>query len=147
MKKYVLIFVKQDGMERNLGMKILGHYQDKGFKLVGLKLHQITREEAVDHYNHHADKGFFDNLIKETTSMPLMFFVLERENAVEVARSLAGATDGSVPGTLRFMYSLNKGQNTFHCTGTAEEFAAEAKRFFNKKELYIPEEDKKIIFE
>ncbi len=87
-----LVLVKPDGVQRLLVGRILARYEERGLKIVGLKLVRVDRDLAERHYAVHRDKPFFAGLVAFITSSPLVAMVLEGPNAIALVRSMVGAT-------------------------------------------------------
>src|SRR5438309_2060212 len=98
-----LILLKPDCVQRRLVGEVLGRFERKGLQLRALKLVQVDRSLAERHYAVHKGRPFYESLLKFLTSGPTVALVLEGREAVAVARSLIGATDGAkaAPGTVR----------------------------------------------
>jgi nucleoside-diphosphate kinase len=111
-----LILVKPDAFERNLTGEIISRFERKGLRIAALKLITVERELAEKHYNEHASKPFFPDLIEFITRGPLMALVLEGEDAVPAARSVIGATNPveAVPGSIRGDFALEVTFNLVH---------------------------------
>src|SRR3954469_24572448 len=88
-----LILVKPDAFERRLTGDVIARFERKGLKLVAMKLMQAHEELANTHYEEHAEKPFFGELVSFITRGPLVAMVLEGESAVEAARQSIGATN------------------------------------------------------
>ena len=97
------VAIKPDGVKRGLIGKILSRFEDKGFKIIALKLLQVTPEQAASHYEEHYGKPFYPRLVHYITSGPIVAMVVEGYNAVSSVRHLVGATDPSSAdvGTIR----------------------------------------------
>ena len=95
---------------RGLTGEILGRFERKGLKIIGMKFMKATEAVAKQHYVEHAAKPFFGSLVSFITSSPLVALVLEGDEAVTVARTLIGATDGrkAAPGTIRGDFGCSK---------------------------------------
>ena len=76
-----LVLVKPDGVQRGLVGKIIGRLENKGFRLVALKLMSVSRKLAEEHYGEHVDKPFFGDLVRFITSSPIVAMAIEGENA------------------------------------------------------------------
>src|SRR6187455_2153614 len=87
-----LVLVKPDGVQRLLIGRILARYEERGLKVVGLKLVRTSRELAERHYAAHAERPFFGSLVDFITSSPLVALALEGPNAIAVVRAINGAT-------------------------------------------------------
>lgn len=132
-----LIIVKPDGVQRGLAGTIIARFEQKGLKLVGLKLMQIPREQAEKHYGVHQGKPFYPSLVNFITSGPVVVGVLEGPNAIEATRNLMGATNPvqSAPGSIRGMYALEIGMNLIHGSDSPETAKSEIDLFFRPEEL------------
>ena len=92
MTERTLVLVKPDGVQRQLIGRILARYEERGLKVVGLKLVQVDRDLAERHYAAHREKPFFGGLVDFITSAPLVALALEGPNAIAVVRAINGAT-------------------------------------------------------
>ena len=138
-----LVLVKPDGVQRLLVGRILARYEDRGLKLVGLKLVRVDRTLAEAHYAVHREKPFFAGLVEFITSAPLVAAVLEGPDAIAVVRTLNGATRPveAAPGTIRGDFALETAQNLVHASDSAETAAAELALWFAPGELLAYERD------
>ena len=138
-----LVLVKPDGVQRGLIGRILSRFEDKGLKLVGLKTLTISPELAEQHYAPHKGKPFYDGLVRYMTSAPVVAAVLEGPRAVDLTRSLMGATFGwkAEPGTIRGDFGLSSGFNLIHGSDSPESAAHEIELFFRAEELCVYERD------
>src|SRR5487761_2543303 len=95
-----LVLIKPDGVQRLLVGRVISRLEDRGLKLVGLRLLLVSRELAEQHYAVHRDKPFFAGLVAFITSSPLVAMAVEGPNAIGVVRSMGGATRpwGAAPG-------------------------------------------------
>jgi nucleoside-diphosphate kinase len=132
-----LVLVKPDGVQRLLAGQIIGRFEQRGLKIVGLKLVQVDRALAERHYAVHSAKPFFGGLVDFITSSPLVAMALEGPNAIAVVRSMVGATKPheAAPGTIRGDLALETAQNLIHASDSAETAAAELAMWFNATEL------------
>ena len=87
------IAVKPDGVQRGLIGEIIKRFETKGYKVIGLKMLQVTDEQARAHYAEHEGKPFYPRLLKYIQSGPIVAMVIQGYNAVAGARHLMGATD------------------------------------------------------
>jgi nucleoside-diphosphate kinase len=131
------IAIKPDGVQRALVSTILKRFEEKGFKLVGLKLMQVSRELAETHYGEHKGKPFFEGLVSFITSGPVLAFVLEGKDVVPTARKMIGATkpSDSAPGTIRGDYGIDIGRNIIHGSDSPESAQREIALWFKPEEL------------
>ncbi len=132
-----LIIVKPEGVQRGLTGPLLTRFEQKGLKLVGLKLLQIPREMAERHYAVHQGKPFYPGLIAHITSGPVVVGVLEGPDAIAVVRKLMGGTNPKTaePGTIRGDYGLDIGLNIVHGSDGPETAQQEIGIFFQPNEL------------
>ena len=127
-----LVLVKPDGVQRLLIGRILGRYEERGLKLVGLKLMRVNRDLAERHYAVHREKPFFKGLVEFITSGPLVAAVLEGPNAIANVRAMNGATrpHEAAPGSIRGDFAVEVGQNMVHGSDSPESAEREANLFF-----------------
>lgn len=137
MNERTLVLIKPDGVQRLLVGKIIGRFEERGFKIVGLKLVAVDRALAERHYAIHRDKPFFRGLVEFIISSPLVAMVLEGPNAIALARAMVGATrpQDAAPGTIRGDLALETAQNLIHASDGAETAAAELALWFAPGEL------------
>jgi nucleoside-diphosphate kinase len=127
-----LVLVKPDGVQRQLTGRILARYEERGLKIIGLKLVQVDRELAERHYDAHREKPFFAGLVEFITSAPLVALVLEGPNAIGVVRAINGATrpHEAAPGTIRGDFALETQENLVHGSDGPESATREIALFF-----------------
>jgi len=132
-----LIIVKPEGVQRGLVGNVITRFEQRGLKLVGLKLLHITPELANKHYGAHKGKPFFEGLVKHITSSPVVVGVIEGPKAISVVRTTMGATNAAeaVPGTIRGDYALEIGFNIIHGSDSSESAQQEINLFFRAEEL------------
>ncbi len=137
------IMVKPDGVQRKLAGKIISRFEEKGLKLVGLKLMQISSELAGEHYAEHKGKPFFGDLIDFITSSPVVAMVWEGLDAVKTARNMMGKTNPieASPGTIRGDFGIFMGNNIVHGSDSLESAQREINLFFDSSELIEYEVD------
>ena len=113
-------------------------FERKGFKIVGMKLLQMTKELAKEHYSHLVDKPFYPDLEKFVTGHPTLAIAVEGKEAVEVARLMVGPTNATKApgGTVRGDFSNSTSRNVIHASDSKETAEREIKRFFKKEELF-----------
>ncbi|HMJ80907.1 MAG TPA: nucleoside-diphosphate kinase [Candidatus Dormibacteraeota bacterium] len=138
-----LVLIKPDGVQRALVGRILSRYEDRGLKIVGLKLVQVDRTLAEAHYAVHREKPFFAGLVAFITSAPLVAAVLEGPDAIAVVRAINGATRPveAAPGTVRGDFALETAQNLVHASDSAATAAAELELWFAPHELLAYERE------
>src|SRR5204863_9584459 len=129
-----LLIVKPDGVRRGLVGEILRRVEAKGLTIDALELRVIDRATAEEHYGEHRDKPFFGELVDFITSGPVVVGRLTGESAVEVWRTLVGATDpvAAEPGSIRGDFATLIGENIVHGSDSPESAARELKLFFGE---------------
>ena len=149
MTERTLVLVKPDGVQRLLTGRILGRYEERGLKIVGLKLVQVDRALAERHYAVHREKPFFGGLVDFITSGPLVALALEGPNAIAVVRAINGATrpHEAAPGTIRGDFALETAQNIVHASDSVETAASELELWFDAAELhgYVRDVDRWVL--
>ena len=137
MNERTLVLIKPDGVQRLLAGRILARYEDRGLKIVGLKLMQVSRDLAERHYAVHREKPFFTSLVDFITSAPLVAAVLEGPNAIAIVRAMNGATrpHEAAPGSIRGDFAVETAQNLVHASDGAETAAGEIELWFRTEEL------------
>jgi nucleoside-diphosphate kinase len=135
--EHTLVLIKPDGVQRLLTGRILARYEDRGLKLVALKLILVPADLAERHYAVHREKPFFRGLVEFITSAPLVAAVLEGPNAIAVVRAMNGATrpHEAAPGSIRGDFALETAQNLVHASDSPENAAAEIALWFESGEL------------
>ena len=131
------IVIKPDGVQRGLVGRILNRFEDKGFKIIALKLLKVSLEQAAAHYEEHLGKDFYDRLVSYITSGPVVAMVVEGYNAVKSVRQMVGMTDpaNADVGTIRADYAQLKEYNTIHASDSVESADRETNIYFAKEEI------------
>ena len=126
------VMIKTDGVQRGLIAEILGRFERKGLKLVGLKSVVPSQETAEAHYEVHKERPFYPGLIKFVTSGPVVCMAWSGKDAITVARTLIGSTNGreASPGTIRGDFGMDMGFNMIHGSDAAETAAFELGLWF-----------------
>ncbi|WP_027963374.1 nucleoside-diphosphate kinase [Halalkalibacillus halophilus] len=137
------IMVKPDGVQRNLIGTVVSRFEQKGFKLAGAKLMQISPELAETHYQDLSDKPFFGELVEFITSGPVFAMVWEGENVISTARKMMGATNPAESdiGTIRGDLGLTVGKNVIHGSDSQESATREIGLFFDPSEVVSYKKD------
>ncbi|HLR01444.1 MAG TPA: nucleoside-diphosphate kinase [Virgibacillus sp.] len=131
------LMVKPDGVQRHLTGEIVQRLENKGFKLVGAKLMNISNERAETHYAEHKERPFFGELVSFITSGPVFAMVWEGQNVIKTARQMMGATnpEEAAPGTIRGDFGVTVGKNIIHGSDSEESAKREIELFFNNDEI------------
>ncbi len=132
-----LIIIKPDGVQRGLIGAIISRLENRGLKIVAMKMIQMDESLARRHYAVHEGKPFFESLIKYITSAPVVVMVVEGPRAVEVVRKTMGATNpaDAAPGTIRADFALEIGRNLIHGSDSIETAEKEISLFFHPSEI------------
>ena len=133
-----LVLIKPDGIKRRLAGEIISRFEDKGLRLIAIKMLKLDRKRAEMHYSVHRDKPFFGELVSYITSDPIIAIVLEGRSVISVVRSMAGSTDGSKasPGTIRGDFANSIQMNIVHASDSPEAYEKEVTIFFNPEEIH-----------
>ena len=132
-----LLLVKPDGVQRQLVGRVLTRFEERGLKIVGLKLVQVDRALAEEHYAIHRERPFFAGLVDFITSSPLVAAALEGPNAIAIVRAMNGATrpHEAAPGSIRGDFAVETAQNLVHASDGEETAASELALWFRREEL------------
>jgi nucleoside-diphosphate kinase len=138
-----LVLIKPDGVQRLLTGRIIARLEERGLKIVGLKLMLVDRQLAERHYAIHREKPFFAGLVDFITSSPLVALALEGPNAIAVVRAMVGSTrpNEAAPGTIRGDLALETAQNLIHASDGPETAGSELALWFAPGELVDYERD------
>jgi len=137
-KECTLVLCKPDAVQRGLLGRIISRFEDKGLKIVGMKMFSVDEALAKKHYQEHLTKPFFSELLSFITSSPIVAMAIEGENAVEVVRGLMGVTNPqkAASGTIRGDFGLNLTKNLVHGSDSLISAQRELALFFSTDELY-----------
>jgi nucleoside-diphosphate kinase len=137
-----LVLLKPDCVQRRLVGTILQRFEQKGLRLVALKLVHASQQLAAQHYAVHQARPFYQSLLQFLTSGPTVAVVLEGREAVAVVRGLMGPTDGTKapPGTIRGDYAISVQNNLIHGSDSVDNAKMEIALWFKPDELvtYTP---------
>ena len=138
-----LVLIKPDALQRGLAGEVLSRLERRGLKVVALRLMRMDEALARRHYAEHEGKPFLDSLVRFITSGPIVAGVFEGPGAVEVVRSVMGATDPqrADPGTIRGDFGLFVQNNLIHGSDSPETAAREIALFFDEGALLSWERD------
>jgi nucleoside-diphosphate kinase len=132
-----LILIKPDGVERGLIGPIITRFEQRGLKLVAMKMLQVSDELARRHYAVHEGKPFYEPLIEYITSSPVVAIVFEGPEAIQVARNTIGATKPieATAGSIRGDFGLMVGRNLVHGSDSPENAVTEIDLWFDESEI------------
>ncbi len=130
--------LKPDAVEKGYIGGILEKITASGFKIVALKLTQMTKADAETFYEVHNERPFYEELVEYMTRGPIVAAILEKDNAVEDFRTLIGATnpEEAAEGTIRKQYAASIGENAVHGSDSDENAAIESAFHFSGREQF-----------
>ncbi len=129
-----LVLVKGDGVRRRLVGEIIRRIEAKSLDIDAMKLMDVGRDLAEEHYAEHRDKPFFEELVEFITSTPVVAMRVKGEGAIKVMRNLMGSTNPAeaAPGTIRGDLALSLPDNLVHGSDSPESAARELGLFFGQ---------------
>lgn len=133
-----LIIIKPDAIQRNLVGEIIKRFENKGLKIVGMKMMSVEDAVLEEHYAHIKDKPFFPGIRDFMKVCPVIVLAVSGINAVSAIRLLVGPTKAweANAGTLRGDFSLSTQSNIVHASDSVEAGEVEIKRFFKEDEIF-----------
>lgn len=133
-----LVILKPSCLQRGLVGEVTKRFEQKGLRLAGMKMCQLTDEQMSQHYAQHAGKPFFQQLKDAMMVTPVIVCCYEGVDAVEVVRQMAGVTNGrkAQPGTIRGDFSMSFQENIVHTSDSIETAKIELQRFFKEDEIF-----------
>jgi nucleoside-diphosphate kinase len=132
-----LVLIKPDAVQRGLAGAITSRLEQRGLKIVAMKMLHVDKALAERHYAIHQDKPFFKDLVAFITSSPIIAAVFEGARAVEIIRQTMGATDPlkAASGSIRGDLGLDLQQNLVHGSDSVENAVKEINIFFKPEEI------------
>ena len=132
------VAIKPDGVKRGLIGKILERFENKGFKIVAMKLLQGTPEVAAKHDEEHHGKPFYPRLVHYITSGPVVAMVIEGYEAIESVRHIVGATSPMKAdvGTIRADFAQVMEYNVIHASDSLASAEREINLYFKPEEIF-----------
>lgn len=137
MTERTFLMIKPDGVQRGLVGPIIQRFEQRGYKLVGMKLMHVDQTLASAHYDSLKDRPFFPGLVEFITSSPVVAMVWEGNGVVAAARQMMGKTNplDADPGTIRGDLATDIGRNIIHGSDALETAQREIDLWFNDSEL------------
>jgi len=132
------VAIKPDAVQRGLMGKIITRFEEKGFKIIAMKMLEVTQEQAASHYAEHVGKPFYNGLVEFITSAPIVAMVVEGVDAVAEVRHILGATNPSNAdvGSMRADFSPIMSCNCVHASDSVDSAKREMSIYFDvEKEL------------
>lgn len=132
-----LIIIKPDAVQRGLIGQIVSRFEQRGLRVIGMKLMHVSRELAEKHYEIHKERPFFAKLVNYITSSPVVVMALEGPEAIKSARTTIGSTKPyeAAAGTIRGDFALTVDYNLVHGSDSPENGQIEVANFFSEGEL------------
>ena len=132
-----LSIIKPDATKRNLTGKINSKFENAGMEIIAQKRIKLTKQNAEKFYLIHKDKPFFNDLVTYMISGPVVVQVLKGENAVDLNRTIMGATnpEEAEEGTIRKEFAINIEQNSVHGSDSLDNANKEINFFFSDCEI------------
>ena len=130
--------LKPDSVEKgNIGA-IMEKITSAGFRIVAMKLTQMTKDDAKEFYAIHKERPFYGELVEYMTRGPIVAAILEKSNAVEDFRTLIGSTNPAeaAEGTIRKLYATSIGENAVHGSDSDENAKIEGAFHFSGREMF-----------
>jgi nucleoside-diphosphate kinase len=133
-----LVLIKPDAVQREILGRVISRFEQKGLKIVGMKLTHLDDATLEEHYGHLADKPFFGDLKKFMMQTPVVAMVLEGVGVIDEVRKIVGSTNPreADAGTIRADLSMNVPSNMVHASDSPEAAEVEVKRFFQEQEVF-----------
>jgi nucleoside-diphosphate kinase len=138
-----LVVIKPDGVQRGLIGPILTRFEQRGFRILALKLITVGQPMAETHYAVHQGKFFYADLVGYISSGPVLAMVLEGIDAIKAVRLMVGSTRPyeAAPGTIRGDYALTGLRNLIHASDAPEIAQSEIALWFAPGELQSYQRD------
>lgn len=138
MVEKTLVILKPSCVMRSLVGEVTRRFEQKGLRLAGMKMIQLTDAQLNEHYAHLAEKPFFQRIKDSMQASPVIVCCYCGVDAVEVVRALTGATNGrkALPGTIRGDFSMSFQENIIHTSDSPENAVVELNRFFKPEEIF-----------
>jgi nucleoside-diphosphate kinase len=127
-----LVFIKPDGVQRQLIGEIISRFERRQIQLKKCDLRVLTEKEVDVHYSEHTQKSFYPSLKDYILSGPVCILVLEAESVVSIVRKMIGTTNSAQaePGTIRGDYALTTQNNIIHASDSVDSAKREMQNFF-----------------
>ncbi|MBS3816833.1 MAG: nucleoside-diphosphate kinase [Candidatus Thermoplasmatota archaeon] len=127
------LMVKPDGVQRGFIGEVVSRLEERGLRMTAMKMMQLDREAAKEHYAEHEGKDFYEPLLKYITSGPVVAMAVKGNSAISLVRDMVGETDpkDAKPGTIRGDFGIDVGRNIVHAADSSESAERELDIFFN----------------
>lgn len=130
--------IKPDGVQRGFVGAIIERFEDKGFKLVGMKFMMVTKAQMEEQYGDLSNNSWFTDFVTYMSHGPVVGMVFEGKDVVKTGRNMMGKTDPAeaAAGTIRGDFAVTIQRNMIHGSATVEEATKEIKMYFNDSEMF-----------
>ena len=138
MLEKTLVILKPCTVQRGLIGEVTKRFEQKGLRLCGMKMVQLTDDVLSEHYSHLSSKPFFQRVKDSMMTCPVIVCCYEGVDAIEAVRTITGPTTGrkAPAGTIRGDFSMSFQENIVHASDSPETAEAELKRFFSPEEIF-----------
>ena len=128
-----LVILKPDAVKRKLVGEIISRFEKKGLTINQMKVMNIEKDLAIEHYDHVKNYPIFEDMIKYMTSGPVIVMIITGDNVISTIRNMLGKTScfESAPGTIRGDFGFHRFENLIHASDSIENAEVEIKRFFH----------------
>ena len=132
-----LVIIKPDGIARGFVGKVITRFEERGFKIISIKMILATKKNLDLHYSHLIKRSFYSNIIEYMTMGPIVVLIINGINAVSTIRKMLGTTNplDSPLGTIRGDYCLDVGRNLCHASDSVDNAKKEINIWFDKEEI------------
>lgn len=133
-----LVLLKPDTIQRGLVGQIISRFENKWIKISAMKMMMMSEDLVNEHYDFLMDKPFFPSIKSYMSGSPLVAMVLTGPEAIEVVRTMIGATNSkeALPGTIRGDFGMTMDANIIHASDSLETAVVEIRRFFSESEVF-----------
>lgn len=133
-----LSIVKPDGVKKNVIGEVIRRFEQKGLRVAGLRLLQLSKQDAQNFYIVHKERPFYDSLTSFMSEGPIVVMVLEGDNAIATVRETMGATNykDAAPGTIRADFATDIERNVVHGSDSVKSADYEIPFFFSSLSLH-----------
>ena len=131
--------IKPEAVRAGYTADILKMITDSGFRIVALRMHHLSRNDAMRFYAVHRDRPFYGELVEYMSSGPIVAAILEGEDAVTSYRRLVGATNPqeAAEGTIRAKFGTDKTANAVHASDSDENARLEWQQHFAESDIML----------
>ncbi|MGM0509772.1 MAG: nucleoside-diphosphate kinase [Thermoplasmatota archaeon] len=130
------VMVKPDGVQRGLVGEVISRFEEKGLRIIALKMLKISGETAAEHYAEHEGKDFYEPLLDYITSGPVVAMAVKGDSVVSMVRKIVGKTDPKEadPGTIRGDFGIDVSRNIIHAADSDSSAERELGIFFDEED-------------